>query len=214
MEVARAVGIETARVRLVHDAAGEAGLLVERFDRRPRRAASDPPPAPFERLHFEDAVQLLDRYPADKYRLPIREVLDALDYTSAPAVERLRLLERLAFAYLIADGDLHGKNIAVVTRDATTRLSPAYDVLSTLPYGDNRQALAIEGRDQDLRRSHFVALGGRHGLRAPAIEHLLDRLTSRLARHLPRLAQIGLPARPTRHLERTLTERISHLVAP
>src|SRR5690606_14941452 len=141
-----------------------------RFDRRPRRSTSDPPTTPFERLHFEDAVQLLDRYPADKYRLPIREVLDSLDQTSAPAVERLKLLERMAFAYLIADGNQHGKNIAILTRDSMTRLSPAYDVLSTLPYGDNHQALAIEGRDQDLRRSHFVALGARHGLRARAIE--------------------------------------------
>jgi len=215
MALARAVGIVAARVRLVHDAGGEAGLLVERFDRRPSRAASasDSPSTPFERLHLEDAVQLLDRYPAEKYRLRLGDVLDSLEHASAPAVERLRLLERLAFAYLIADGDLHGKNIALLTRDSLTGLSPAYDVVSTLPYGDTRQALAIEGRDQDLRRSHFIALGGRHGLRAPAIEHLLDRLTQRLAPHLPRLPEIGLAARQTRHLERTLTERLTHLSA-
>lgn len=211
MALARAVGIEATRVRLVHDAAGEAGLLVERFDRRPRPPAADPPPSPFERLHLEDAVQLLDRYPADKYRLRIDEVFDVLEHTSAPTPERLRLLERLAFAYLIADGDLHGKNIALLTRDSLTRLSPAYDVLSTLPYGDTHQALAIEGRDQDLRRSHFLALGARHGLRTQAVERLLDRLTTRLAPHLPRLPEIGLPPREARHLERTLTERLSDL---
>lgn len=140
-------------------------------------------------------------------------MFDVLEHTSAPTPERLRLLERLAFAYLIADGDLHGKNVALLTRDSLTRLSPAYDILSTLPYGDTHQALAIEGRDQDLRRSHFVALGARHGLRAQAVEHLLDRLTTRLAPHLARLPEIGLPPRDTRHLERTLTERLSHLAA-
>ncbi len=213
MALARAVGIDTAKVRLVHDAAGEAGLLVERFDRRPRPSspAGGATPSPFERLHLEDALQFLDRYPADKYRLAIREVMESLEHASAPPVERLRLLERLAFAYLIADGDLHGKNISLLTCDSLTRLSPAYDVLSTLPYGDDRQALEVEGRDQDLARAHFLALGERHGLRPAAIERVLDRLLERLPRHLPRLAEIGLPERQSRRLQRTIEERLRHL---
>jgi serine/threonine-protein kinase HipA len=213
MRLARSVGIETAEVRLVHDAAGQAGLLVQRFDRRWRGAdaAKGESSDSFERLHVEDSVQLLGLYPAEKYRLSLGEVMEALEATAAPLVERLRLLERLAFAYLIADGDLHGKNISLLEGPSGLRLSPAYDVHSTLPYGDHHQALKIEGRDQDLRRSHFVAFGGRHGLRAPAIEHTLDQLVERVARGVPRLPEIGLSERQTSHLERTIRTRLGQL---
>jgi len=222
MRAARAVGIQTARVKRVKDAVREADLLVERFDRRPFQASKSQAitdsaqfhrKGAFERLHQEGAVQLLDRYPGEKYRVPIGEVMTALDVRSAPVVERLRLLERLAFAYLIADGDLHGKNITVLTRDGRTTLAPAYDVRSTLPYGDNRQALRIEGRDQELCRPHFLALGERHGLRAPAVEKVLARLTSKLGCHREQLPSIGFATKQTRDLERTLVERIGHLSA-
>lgn len=77
VRLAKAVSIEVAETRIVHDRDGEAGLLVDRFDRLP-----------------------------DK-----RGVL-----------HKLRLQ---AHSYLIANGDLHGKNVSVRALVARIALTPA-----------------------------------------------------------------------------------------
>jgi serine/threonine-protein kinase HipA len=205
MRLAQAAGLEAARVEIVRDAGGESGLLVERFDRVARADGS------FQRLHQEDACQLLDRYPADKYRLGLAEVCAALDVCSAPVVERMKLLRLQAFAYAIVNGDLHARNVSVLTRGATVALSPAYDVLSTLPYGDEHLALAFEGRDKKLKAQHFVAFGARVGVRAAAMTSLLRGIVSAVRPALGRLSEIGLDAKATRHLERTIAARLEAL---
>lgn len=205
MQLASEVGIEAARVELVHDAAGESGLLVERFD-RVRRADGA-----WERLHVEDACQILGRYPADKYRLKLVDVCGALDVCAAPVVERLKLLRLQAFSYAIGNGDLHARNVSVLTRGATVALSPAYDLLSTLPYGDERMALGLEGRDTKLAASHFIAFGERVGVRAAATTRMLAKLVAELRPAVGRLGEIGLADKVRRHLERTMVGRLDAL---
>lgn len=205
MEAARAAGISSARVELTHDADGEAGLVVERFDRERAIDGS------VRRVHQEDACQLLDRYPADKYRLKLQELFEALEVTAAPLVARLRLLEIQAFSYLIANGDLHARNVSVQRRAGQFMLAPVYDVLSTLPYGDAKLALSLEGRDENLEWKHFLAFGERNGLRAAAVRRSLVRLVDALGPFVKRLSEIGLDARKTAHLERTLLERLGAL---
>jgi serine/threonine-protein kinase HipA len=128
----------------------------------------------------------------------------------------LALLRLVAFSYVIANGDLHAKNISVLEVEGQTRLAPAYDLVSTLPYGDDRMALELEGRDKRLRRAHFIAFGERVGVRGEATERMLTTLVTRLERRLrdpskPMLDSIGLGARETRHLERTIRARCAEL---
>lgn len=73
---------------------------------------------------------------ADVYR-------GALDVCTAPIVARARLLRLVAFSYAIGNGDLHGKNVSVYGSDGQVELTPAYDALSTLPYGDTHMALEL-----------------------------------------------------------------------
>jgi len=201
MAVAKTAGLDVARTRVVHDRQGESGLLVERFDRTTHGA----------RLHQEDACQLLDRYPADKYRLTLREVSDAMEVCSAPTAERLKLLRMQTFSYLIANGDMHAKNVSVRVIDGRIALTPCYDLLSTLPYGDRRLALSIEGRDDKLKRAHLIAFGERVGLRQPAVEQMIATLTRYVGAALPRLAEIGLPPKQTQHLTGLLRTRLAQL---
>src|SRR5204862_415986 len=72
---------------------------------------------------------------------------------SAPIVEVAKLVRLVAFSYLIANGDLHAKNVSLRTSHADGRieLTPAYDLVSTLPYGDRKMALALDGRDDNLK---------------------------------------------------------------
>ncbi len=205
MNVARAAGIDVAPTRVVHDREGVAALLVERFD---RLAAKDRAPT---RVHQEDACQVLDRYPADKYRLTLADVSRALDVCAAPVVERLKLLRQQALAYLIVNGDLHARNVSVRVTGGRVELTPGYDILSTLPYGDRRLALAMEGRDDHVKAAHFAAFGERVGVRRAAVEGMLASLCARVAPWVDRLAEVGLEARQTRHLARVMTERLKEL---
>ncbi len=200
MTMARACGLETARTTLVRDREGAAGLLVARFDRDGDR-----------KLHQEDACQLCDLYPADKYNLKTADLMRALDVCSAPIVSRARLLRLVAFSYAIGNGDLHGKNVSVHVRDGRVELTPAYDVLSTLPYGDTRMALKLDGKDDNLKRGAWITFGERHGIRRAAVTAMLDEIAQSARPYLARLAEIGFDAKKTASLERTLSKRLDDL---
>lgn len=197
-----------ARVERARDRDGAAGLLVARFDRVYDRALRR-----WLGVRQEDACQLLNRYPADKYRLPIRDVFDALETCDAPIVQRRRLLELIAFSYLIGNGDLHAKNISIGQRGESVQLTEAYDLLSTRPYGDKRLALKVEGRDDNLKRGHLVAMGERYGIPPKALTLRLDEICARVAAALPDLREIGFDARRTRLLADTMNKRLDDLSA-
>ena len=83
-------------------------LLVERFD--VREAADD-----HRRLAMEGLCSVLDLSPEAKYDGTIERVARALrGLSTSPDEDRLILIKRVAFAWLIADGDMHLKNMAVL----------------------------------------------------------------------------------------------------
>jgi serine/threonine-protein kinase HipA len=200
MTMARACGIECARVEIVRDMHGASGLLVRRFDREGTR-----------KIHQEDACQLCDVYPADKYNLSAADVMRSLEVCSAPIVSRARLLRLFAFSYAIGNGDLHGKNVSVYVNDGRVELTPAYDVLSTLPYGDTHMALKLDGKDDNLRRTSFASFGERHGVRKAAVTAMLDEIVENARPFLSRLGEIGFDAKKTKHLERVIRKRLGDL---
>ena len=202
MRMARACGLEVADARVVVDREGRSGLLVERFDR-----LTKPTEDGWTKVHQEDACQFLDRYPADKYRLTCAQVAAGIaQFSSAPQVDLLRFLRLLAFSGLIVNGDLHARNISLRVEPASGRveLSPAYDLLSTLPYGDQRMALKLDGRDDRLKRTHFVTFGSRLGVRAKAVEAMLDRLCERAAGWTEEVETIGFSQRRSDQLRRAM----------
>jgi serine/threonine-protein kinase HipA len=203
MNAAKACGLSTPRVHLVRDRGGAAGLLVERFDRRRERGR-------WRGIHQEDACQFLNRYPADKYRLRTSDLAAGLSICDAPLAERGRLLDLVAFSYLIGNGDLHGKNVSVGGEQAL-KLTPAYDLLSTRPYKDLKLALQFEGRDADVKRRDFLAFGTRFGLPPRAVERRLDALCSKLRPFIPRVKEIGFDERLTRQLEELISARLADL---
>lgn len=209
LEAARDCGLATPEFRVVRDRGKKTGLLVRRFDRVPGARGE-----PMRRVHQEDACQLLGRYPADKYRLTLRDVADGLaEACSAPIVAAAWLVRLQAFSFAIANGDLHAKNVSVRRDPASRRVepTPAYDLVSTLPYGDDRMALAMEGRDRNLRRRDFVAFGERVGVRRAATEAILDEVSEGLAARTKDLARIGLDAKRTAHLAKTIAKRLDAL---
>lgn len=112
-------------------------------------------------------------------------------------------------AYLSANGDLHAKNLSVHEQaDGEWRLSPAYDMPSTHPYGDTTMALPVDERTRDdITRDNFVALGAHAGVTHRAIVKTLDRLCERVDLWIDDLDRIPLPERRIRELRRVIDGR-------
>ncbi|GAA4661421.1 type II toxin-antitoxin system HipA family toxin [Arthrobacter cryoconiti] len=162
---ARRLGIPVADARIVHDSAGQPGLLVSRFDRSP----SGP-------LAVEDGAQLLGLPPSRKYSVPSEAVAAAVvAMCSAQLLAARNVFLQFLFAWLTGNGNLHAKNISVLQHPSGEWfLAPAYDLQCTLA-GEIEQGFAAgvpggiltELTDGDPSRDPGMALpiGGRAGMR-------------------------------------------------
>ena len=57
-----------------------------------------------------------------------------------------KLLEAVTLNVALGNGDAHGKNFSLLHRaSGTLTLSPLYDLMSTLHYGDDRLAMYVDG---------------------------------------------------------------------
>ena len=189
LELAHHARIARAEARVVTDADDRPGLLVRRFD----RAAH--PDGTTSALACEDAAQVLGRWPADKYLLSTEEVVSALaDRCAARPVALRALFQQVCFAWLTGNGDLHAKNLSILSTDQQEwRASPAYDLPSTVPYGDLTLALPLQGRTRGLSRRHLLSFADDIGLPERAAASVLDGLLERLADQGERLRGGALP---------------------
>lgn len=211
LEAARRSGLAVADAEVIVDAEGEPGLLVERFDRVVTSHG------PTLRRAQEDGCQVLGRYPADKYRLTSEEVVGGLAaVTTAPVVAARELLRQLVFAYLSGNGDAHAKNLSVVQGvRGEWRVTPAYDVPSSHPYGDTTVALTVDGKQrEDITWRSFVALGAATGVPERAVRRVLSELVSRTSRWVPDLDRLPFDDRRVHRLRRLVEDRARKLTPP
>lgn len=209
LNMAKACGLDVNKASVIRDKNKNAGLLVERFDR-----IYDPKTKKNLQIHQEDACQFLNKYPADKYRIPYADIARGIEkYSSASILELASLLKLIAFSYIIGNGDLHAKNISLRTHPTTERveLTPAYDILSTLPYGDRKMALKLDSKDDSLNRKLFIAFGLRFGIREAATVAIINELCSKAKPWISKVPEIGFPARQTADIQRTMKLRINEL---
>lgn len=192
LALAREARVPTVAFEVVHDAEGRAGLLVRRFDRLPQPDGTTRP------LACEDACQVLGRWPADKYQVTMEDAMRGLaDLCPARAVALRALYQQVVFAWLTGNGDLHAKNAAILsTPDGEWRVAPAYDLPSTVPYGDTSFALTVGGVTTGLSRRRLLALAADVGLPPRAAARVLDDLLLRTAGLEERLRAGALPFPP------------------
>jgi serine/threonine-protein kinase HipA len=187
MTLAEPVGIEVPRVDLV--AADIRILSVERFDRiRPSGG-----PHPRVKLHQEDFCQALSVDPAHKYEQDggpgIRRCARVVrEHCAIPIVELRRLVQWVAFNYLIGNEDAHAKNLGLLYTPQGIRLTPFYDLVSTELYSDLERRLAMKiGRSWDVRnvqRSDWQRLAADVDLPWRAVRALLQELGERASQAL------------------------------
>src|SRR6266849_6674551 len=159
LELARAHGLSVVDSRIMHFQ-DEVAIVVERYD-RVRTAAG------LRRVHQEDMCQALAIPPTRKYQNEggpgIRDIVELLRTYSANAPEDVHtFLDAIAYNWLIAGTDAHGKNYALlIGAQARVRLAPLYDVASVVPYED----INID------RVKLSMKLGGEYRLRNISLYH-------------------------------------------
>ena len=109
LDLAKQCRVPAAVAHVVRDADDRPGLLVRRFDRLPS------PGGGRRALACEDACQVLDRWPGDKYNVTAEAALTALAAVCASSATALRSgFQQLCFARLTGNGDVHAKNLSVL----------------------------------------------------------------------------------------------------
>ena len=186
LELGRAAGFDVPSAALLEMPDGmPPALAVERFDIR--RGVEDQ-----RRLAMEDFCSILDLPTSSKYDGTIERMAKGLRSLSTdPAADLDILYRRAIFAWLIADGDMHLKNLAMLkTADAgakaftSVRFAPLYDAVTTRVFpglGTDRMALKLNGKDDRLGRQDFLALARTIGLTAAGSEAAIAELGGRLA---------------------------------
>jgi len=176
-------GLQAATADLLSDVDGAHALAVVRFDR----------PLSGHRLAVEDGCQVQGRAPGDKYTAGYASTFRSLAAVCDARPLALRtLLAQLTFAILTGNGDAHAKNFSVLQApDGEWRVSPAYDVPSSYPYGDTTLAMPVNSRRNDIGGKDLLALAHELGLPERAALRVVREAVDRVDAWLPLLD--GLP---------------------
>lgn len=115
-------GIETSSVRLSDD---RQVLIVDRFD-----VAGDG-----SMLGFEESGALRGFKNTQKYMATYESVAESIeDWSSNVLSDNSSFFRQLVFAVKVRNGDAHLKNFGLLSNGKSTRLAPAYDLVSTGAY--------------------------------------------------------------------------------
>lgn len=132
MRIAGQIGIDVPKVEIRY-ANKTPYFLIERYDRNISQDGK------IKRIHQEDFCQALGVLSINKYQTDsgpgFTDCFNLLLQVTYPVKDRLKLIERVIFNFLIGNTDAHGKNFSLLHYDnGKIQLSPAYDILSARAY--------------------------------------------------------------------------------
>lgn len=199
LTLGRSAGLEVPDIALTGMPEGmPAALIVERFDIRSGDEDD-------RRIALEDICSVLDLPPEAKYDSTIEKIARAVrPLSSAPEEDLLVLLKRALFAWLIADGDMHLKNLALLKIAApstdcfeSVRMAPLYDAVTTRVFPGlehDRMALKLGGKDDRLRRADFLRMAATAGIPAGTADTAIDELTKSYSKALDQIIVPNVPS--------------------
>jgi len=206
--LARRAGMSVQKFEVIEDRDGVSGLLVERFDRKVVDGS-------VSRIAQEDACQLLNKWPADKYRISFNEIVNRLvKVVSSSEASITNLVEQVAFSWIIGNGDMHAKNYSLqwLKEERLVVPAPVYDLVSTIPYPlDQHMAMKLDGRDANLRGRFLVEFASRFGVPKSMVRRKLGELADRVAPHIGGASCIGFDARTTEQIISEMNRRLTSL---
>ncbi|WP_244972930.1 type II toxin-antitoxin system HipA family toxin [Francisella philomiragia] len=182
MRLAEFVGVDIPEIKLIETdkieildniklSAEKYAFAIKRFDRRDESS----------RVHIEDFAQILYLPPHKKYGYANYTNIGKLlyNFSSKPLEDIQQYMKRLLVNVLLGNGDAHLKNWSMIYPDNyNPRLSPAYDIVSTIDYIAN-DSLALNfaknKKFSDINLESFEYISKKIGVPFKAISHqLLD----------------------------------------
>lgn len=152
MSLAREVGISVPEIKLVsvknikglpkdmESFSGNA-LAIKRFDRGSKG----------ERIHMEDFAQVFGVFPHSKYEKRNYSNIASVLWAEASEDSTYEFIRRIVFSIMIGNADMHLKNWSLLyPKGLTPVLSPAYDLVSTVPYLPNDNLALTFGGSRSL----------------------------------------------------------------
>ena len=141
LDLARKIGLNAVETSL-HETEGTPYLLVKRYDRIHTEQG-------IQRLHQEDFCQALGIIPEMKYQREggpgLGDCFQLLrTVSSLPVVDIKALLHGILFNVIIGNNDAHGKNFSLLYQGRQTRLTPFYDMISTVQYANLSTKMAMK----------------------------------------------------------------------
>ena len=182
MNLAREVGLPVPPVQVI-EIDGQRVYMVERYDRKPSTEVT------MERLHQEDFCQALGIPPEMKYEVEggpgFHDCFSLVEeWSDEPILDSLLLVNWALFNFLIGNADAHGKNLSFLYGEATIRLAPFYDLLSTAVYPrvSNKFAMKMGGQRDPryLGPSHLSQFAKEIGVEPRTVKAQLKELTRHL----------------------------------
>jgi serine/threonine-protein kinase HipA len=187
LELGRAVGFTVPEIALIAMPDGMSpALVVERFDIRQG-------PDDQRRFVLEDFCSVLDLPASAKYDGTIERMARGLrPLSTKPAADLDILFRRAVFAWLIADGDMHLKNLALLKIAeagakvfTSVRFAPLYDAVTTRVFpglAGDRIALKLNGKDDRLTQGDFMTVARTIGVPQGVAEAAILDMTTNLAK--------------------------------
>jgi serine/threonine-protein kinase HipA len=184
MRIAKHLGLDVANVETTA-IGGRKLIVVERYDRIVGADGS------VERVHQEDFCQATGVAPETKYEEDggpsLHRMAGILESVAAPDSLQ-RLLKAVAVNVLVGNGDAHAKNFSLLHgASGSLTLTPLYDLMCTLHYGDDKLAMYIDNvhRTDRVTVERIVNEGvswgmGRAGA-AEIVQDLLDKAPGAIA---------------------------------
>lgn len=207
MRVAKHLGLAVANVETA-TFGGRKLIVVERYDRVVHSDGS------VERIHQEDMCQAIGVFPDKKYEEdggPSLARIADLPQATAGLDSVEALLRAVTFNVLIGNGDAHAKNFSLLHEPSgALRLSPLYDLLSTLFYGDEHLAMYVDNirRTNRVTADRIVNEAARWGLSkrraSEVIADILERIVDAVAVAAAETAD--LPAEIPAHVNSQLAQ--------
>jgi serine/threonine-protein kinase HipA len=215
LELGRATGFAVPPAALVAMPDGmPPALLVERFDIR--ESVEDK-----RLIALEDFCSVLDLPTEAKYDGTMERVAKAVrQLSTAPEEDVLIVIKRALFAWLIADGDMHLKNLALLKiaepgdeQFRSVRMAPLYDAVTTRVFPRlqrDRLALTLNGKDPRLHRADFRTLASTAGLKAADTDAAIGDMIQRMKEAAGRISLPELPGSGPE--DRAITSKMLEIV--
>jgi len=173
LELARACGIDTAESKLATIGDRDA-LLVKRFDRERTESG-------YRRARMLSALTLLraEDTHQDREKWSYVLLVEELRRISAqPKADAPELFKRMCFNALINNSDDHPRNHALIAMADDWKLSPAYDLIPSMPVSIEERFLALSCGDGGrlARASNLLTQYARFLLKADEARAIIDSM--------------------------------------